>query len=264
MSLFVSVNDQSLVESVKAARRRLVYAAPGVSGPVADAIVATLMLPSPPTVAVILDGSEEVCRLGHGDVRGLERLHHALANAGKPMQRQPGLRLGVMVSDDRILVWSPIAESFDAPRVEGEPNGLVVNDQSTLGIPAALGLAAAGQAAPPREIGTQELPKEEVLATVEAIKQAPVTPFNLARLTQVFSTKYQFVETKLQGAELIGREIRLDSVLLNADAPEELRGAMRTTVQPFAADAEQVIEVHAMIDVNAEVNLTHFPVESPK
>jgi hypothetical protein len=248
MSVFVSVNDQSIIEAVKTAQRRLVYAAPGVSEVVANAIVATLTRSNPPTIAVILDGTEEACRLGHGDVRGLEKLYQALANADVPIHRQAGLRLGVVVSDERILIWSPIAESFDAPRVKGEPNGLVVDSQSTAAIPAALGIAAPGQAAQPREIGTQKLPKEELQAVVEAIKQTPVTPFNLARLTQVFSTKFQFVETELRGAELIGREIRLDSLLLNADAPEELRGAMRTTVRPFAADAAQAIEVQVMVD----------------
>jgi hypothetical protein len=82
----------------------------------------------------------------------------------------------------------------------------------------------------------------------DAIKAVPPAPFDLSRLSRVFSSKFQFIETTLKGAELTKREMRLDSLILNSDAPEELRPLLHTTIQPFNSDADKTVDVPVLIN----------------
>jgi hypothetical protein len=83
---------------------------------------------------------------------------------------------------------------------------------------------------------------------VAAIKAVPPAPFNLARLSRVFSAKFQFIETVLRGAELTRREMRLDSLIVNSDAPASLRPLLHTTVQPFSNDTDKSVEVGVLVN----------------
>jgi hypothetical protein len=42
--------------------------------------------------------------------------------------------------------------------------------------------------------------------------------------------------------------MRLDNLILNSDAPEELRPMLHTTIQPFSTDADKVVEVPVIIN----------------
>jgi len=52
----------------------------------------------------------------------------------------------------------------------------------------------------------------------------------------------------LRGAELTKREMRLDSLIVNSDAPEELQALLHTTVQPFNTDADKAVEVGVLVN----------------
>jgi hypothetical protein len=78
----------------------------------------------------------------------------------------------------------------------------------------------------------------------------PIVSFDLTRLSRVFSAKFQFIERVLRGAELTTREMRLDSLIVNSDAPDELRPLLHTTVQPFKTDIDKAVE--AAVIVNGE------------
>jgi len=98
------------------------------------------------------------------------------------------------------------------------------------------------------EVSTAPVVKEELAKIVAAIKAAPPAPFNLSRLTRVFSARFQFIETVLRGAELTKREMRLDSLIVNSDAPEELRPLLHTTIQPFNTDADKTVDVPVLVN----------------
>lgn len=52
----------------------------------------------------------------------------------------------------------------------------------------------------------------------------------------------------LRGAELIRREMRIDSLIINADAPDALRPLLQTTIQPFTSLADKSIEVPVLVN----------------
>ncbi|MBK8324754.1 MAG: hypothetical protein IPL06_19215 [Betaproteobacteria bacterium] len=107
MSTFTVINDETLAQAVAHCRKRLVYIAPGVTEKIVGAMKAAMQRPQPPALTVIIDADPEVCRLGYGTVEGLKDLQ-ALATAQLlPIRYQAGLRLGVLVADDQIWVYSP-------------------------------------------------------------------------------------------------------------------------------------------------------------
>jgi hypothetical protein len=249
MTVFRSVQDKDVAESIGAAKTRVVYVAPGVSKDVALALKKCIEGTRVAQIAIVLDGDEETCRLGYCDAPSLEKLSAAAENRGMQIRRHAGIRLGLLLSDQDILIWAPTPLMFEAPRDSTEPNGLILTPQTIELLPKVLG-ADCESSTNEVEIGTAALTPDEVKLVAQAIKAAPPAPFNLARLTRVFSAKFQFIETVLRGAELTKREMRLDSLIVNSDAPAELRPLLHTSVQPFHTDADKAVE--AAIIVNGE------------
>jgi hypothetical protein len=245
--MFQQIPESRLVADIKQARKRLVFAAPGVSKATSEALVEQLTQRPGLQVVVILDGDEECCRLGYCEAEALGALHAAANRCGKPVRSQPGLRVCLLMADEQVLIWTPTPLMFEAPPGQNQPNGIVLGPSTLEKLPAAVGLVAAvaGDGPP---IGKQPMQAEAVKAVMEAIKAVPPAPFDLSRLARVFSSKFQFIETTLKGAELTKREMRLDSLILNADAPEELRPLLHTTIQPFNSDADKTVDVPVLIN----------------
>ena len=247
MPVFQSVQDEDLIRGIQSATTRVVFFAPGVSEAVSKALIACMLAGRVKQIMMVLDGDEEACRLGYCDAPSLEKLFAAAQQFNVPLKRQPGLRIGLLMTDDNVLVWTPTPLMFEAPRQHAEPNGMVLTPQSFNELPQALGVDPDMPNAP-AEIGTVTLKLDEVKKVVAAIKAAPPAPYNLSRLSRVFSSKFQFIETVLRGAELTKREMRLDSLILNSDAPEALRPLLHTTIQPFSTDADKTVEVGVLVN----------------
>jgi hypothetical protein len=247
MQVFRSIQDDDVVASIGRAKQRLVYVAPGVSAVITKAISHCIEGRVAAQLMIVLDADEEACRLGYCDAPSLESLMTTASKFNIPIRRQPGIRLGLLMSDDEVMIWTPTPLMFEAPRADSEANGLILTPQTLAAMPAALGVDPAQPNVTP-QIGQSALRAEQVEKVVAAIKAAPPAPFNLARLTRVFSAKFQFIETVLRGAELTKREMRLDSLIVNSDAPEELQALLHTTVQPFNTDADKVVEVGVLVN----------------
>ena len=247
MAVFSSIQDDDLVRSIAKATTRLVYMAPGVSKATADAIKIQFQGQRLKQIAIVIDGDEECCRLGYCDAAALDDLNTVAQEHDIALRRHAGLRLGLLMADDKVLIWTPTPLMFEAPRGASEPNGLILTPQTLQELPQALGIDP--QTPPVQiEVGKVLVVKEELAKVVESIKAAPPAPFDLSRLSRVFSAKFQFIETVMRGAELTKREIRLDSLIVNSDAPEELRPLLQTTIQPFNTDADKTIEVPVLVN----------------
>jgi len=247
MSVFTSIQDDDLVRSIAKATTRLVYMAPGVSQVVAGAIEKQFQGQRLKQIAIVIDGDEECCRLGYCDAGALDSLNTAAQLHDIALRQHAGLRLGLLMADDEVLIWTPTPLMFEAPRGKSEPNGLILTPQTLQDLPQAMGV---DPQSPPEqiEVSTAPVVKEELAKIVAAIKAAPPAPFNLSRLTRVFSARFQFIETVLRGAELTKREMRLDSLIVNSDAPEELRPLLHTTIQPFNTDADKTVDVPVLVN----------------
>src|SRR5690349_18619460 len=103
----ISFTDADLIGLVSCVRRRLAVIAPGLSVPVAEALVETWRRLGPQAVQVILDPDPEVCRMGYGDFAALKLLQETAEAMGARIHQQPGLRIGVVVTDEATAVFSP-------------------------------------------------------------------------------------------------------------------------------------------------------------
>jgi hypothetical protein len=262
LQVFRSVQDDDLVRSITGASARLVFVAPGVSAAVAKALEACINGRAVAQIMVVLDADEETCRLGYGDAPSLDLLSAAATKRGMSIRRQPGLRIGLLMADDAVLIWTPTPLMFEAPRGQVEPNGLILTPQTLESLPEALGVDPDKPSAK-TEIGAAVLKPEEIAKVVAAIKAAPPAPFDLSRLTRVFSAKFQFIETVLRGAELIKREMRLDSLIVNSDAPVELQPLLHTTIQPFNTDADKAVDVPALVNGERAYRKNGEPLTQP-
>lgn len=243
MSVFRSIQEDDLVSSIAKATKRLVYMAPGVSKATADAIKTKLEVQE---IAIIIDGDEECCRLGYCDAEALASLNTEAQAHDVALRRHTGLRLGFLMADNEVLIWGPTPLMFEAPRSASETNAMTLTQQTLKDLPQAFGFDPhqPGQI----EVSTVLLENDALVEVMQAIKAAPPAPFDLSRLSRVFSTRFQFIETVLRGAELTKREMRLDSLIVNSDAPEELRPLLQTTIQPFNIDADKTVDVPVLIN----------------
>ena len=82
---------------------------------------------------------------------------------------------------------------------------------------------------------------------MEALAANPPAPVNLSRMARVFSTKVQFVECTLRGAQWTERETKVSSLLLNADVSDDIAELFDTKIRPFSKQADVPIPVQAMI-----------------
>lgn len=262
MQIFRSVQDSDVASAIASAKNRLVFVAPGISVPIGTALQEQLTAKRCTQFVIILDGDEECCRLGYCEASALESLNSVAQDSGLAIRKQTGLRVGLLMADEQVLIWTPTPLMFEAPRTPDEPNGLILTAETIENLPEALGAVRDGPSEE-IEIGTALLQPTEIKRVVEAIKLAPPAPFDLSRLARVFSARFQFIETVLRGAELTKREMRLDSLIVNSDAPEELRPLLQTTIQPFNTDADKTVEVPVIVNGEQAFSRTGEQLKQP-
>lgn len=257
MSTFQEVNDATLIKLINQAKLRVVFVAPGVHRPVAEALGKRLAEVDRLQVTVVIDPDEDVCRIGYGDAKGLELLSAYAGNQSFALMAQPGLRIGVLLVDDITLVWSPTPRSVEAAPVgkattpaAGAPNGLLLG--ANPGEQLANAVSAAGTETLPldAEIGTVVVTKDRVQKTLAGLANNPPIPVDLARITRVFSTKLQFAEFTVRGAKFSKRELKVSNDYMNADIQGELKGLVESKLRAFGDFRDQEVEVPAFNNGN--------------
>ena len=260
-----------LAEQISAAKDRVVFVAPGVSETIATALVKAQEHSR--SVTVILDPDEEVCRIGYGDVNGLEYL---MRRGGRiELRKHSGVRLGLLMAESVVTIWSPTPRAVDGDRKPNEPNAVVIDggivEASNVGDAvqtetlqqAMVEMTHSGGDAVARStlnlaeqiarrlddehVGEQPIRPDELQELVKELKRNPPAPFDLARKVRVFSTKFQFVEAESQGAEWTGRRIKLSGLLLNSDLPDSLQDLLETQIRPYKTRGDIPIEVPCIV-----------------
>lgn len=105
---FISLNDVDLAALINCALRRLVVIVPGLSQSVAFALAEKWQELGPQSVQGVLDPDPEVCRLGLGECSALVLLRQTATKMGVEVLQQPGLRVGLVITDETITVFSPL------------------------------------------------------------------------------------------------------------------------------------------------------------
>lgn len=151
---FAVASDEALVKMIQSARKRLVIIAPALTKLVADAISQRLDDLGKIDVTVVLDSDPEVYRLGFGDKEALEIVRSASAKQYFDLREQSGVRIGVVISDEMTMIYSPISKTIEAGSTSIEkPNAIILTGDAVDRIANASG---AGTDETQREVGSTD------------------------------------------------------------------------------------------------------------
>lgn len=217
-------NDESLSELIRSAKKRLVVLTPAISMPVAKAIAERWTSLGKDAVTVVLDVDPEVYRLGYGDIKALELLEPVAATLGVMVNRHKGIRIGMVIADDRTLVYSPTPQLIEAgPRSPNAPNAIMLGEPPPQ---VEREIGAGPEGVKERRIGEDKATKAEIQAVSQDLNQNPPQRFDVARSMRVFNSLIEFVEFELLGTHLDRRTVAIPKHLSGITDPrtrEQLR-----------------------------------------
>lgn len=221
---FTSVDDSVLQEVIAQARKRLVFIAPGIRPPVADALAHAMNVVPRDAVHLVLDVDGEVCRLGYGDkdFKGFEILQAAAAQHNLTVNHHPGIRIGLLIADDTTLIYSPTPLLIEAESQQPEkPNAIILKNELPAQLANACAVGSAGFAT--LEVGIDRIDARDVEAVKRDLQDRPPKEFNVARIERVFSSMLQYVEFRIEDYKLTSRSLLLNPELFGVRNAEVVR-----------------------------------------
>lgn len=230
---FAVASDEALVELILRAKSRLVIIVPALTKSVAEAVSHRFEDLEYLSVTVILDSDPEVYRLGFGDEEALETIRAASANYLFDLREQSGVRIGIVVSDDKTMIFSPVSKNIEAGSTSVEkPNAIVLTSDCGDHIAIAAG-ASMSENAPAPEVGNKALAAEKVQKMQLNLKANPPRPFDITRKMNIFSSKVQYVEFTASNYQLTTRQIPLPPELVDV-ADDDLKNRITSRIRaPF-------------------------------
>ncbi len=245
----VNLRDIELEGQVSCTRRRLVVIAPGLSESVAKAIVKKWHELGRDTVQIVLDPDPEVCRLGLGDLTALKMLHETAERIGGRIHQQPGLRVGVIVTDETTTVYSPTPRLIEAGGQPGERRNALRFDTPILDT------AAGTTDSDFRSIDlhTKPMTHADVQKTTQDLDANPPVKFDLARKVRVFNARFEFVEFELHGLFLSRKRVPIPSDLMGLAKDPRAQKLLRSSFQ--------LIDEHSEISGDRVTRLKQFIVK---
>lgn len=255
--LFTVASDETLRSMILSAKERLVLVAPGLSKEVALALADRIKSDGgPPELSVTLDVDPEVCRLGYGDIESFDLLRPIFASRTRVLQTQPGVRIGLVVSDSDVLVYSPTPELIEAGSSSDEkPNAIRITGIGPRELALACGANDVQVLGLGQEVGLNELTEEAVEEAKADLEENPPRRFDLVRLERVFNYKLEFVEFSIEQFRLNTRSVSLPASLLGL-ADKDLNDRLRNTFRVFESGVPFEFKISDPADPKAEVKVT--------
>ena len=237
---FTAATDELLIEMIGRARQKIVFIAPGITEKVADALGSRFAQEDKLRIDVILDADPEVYRLGFGTVEGVGRLNLHAHEQHFGLRHQPGIRIGILIADDKTLIYAPTPQLIEAGSTSVEkPNAVLLDSNEASPLANAAG---AGHDTLPMsgEIGKGPLTPQQLQAVTDDLKRNPPKPFDLARQANVFSSQLQYVEFHVDHYKLNNRQLPIPSDLLGLAGDDGLARRWTNRFRPFDANSASV------------------------
>ncbi len=222
-----AANDEVLCDLIAQASHRLVVLTPAVSTAVASAICDKWKHLGGNQVNVILDLDPEVFRLGYGEFDGLKLLETTAAQLGTMIQRQPGIRIGLVISDTTTLVYSPTPALIEAgPSSPDTPNAVVFQ-----GTPPEVvrDLGQSKEGVKSQVIGLDKAAAADVERVKNDLAANPVQKFDIARTVRVFNANFEFVEFEMTGTHIARKTMPIPSELMGLAKDEQTNHRLNAT-----------------------------------
>lgn len=233
---FTVATDDSLSALIFNARDRILFIAPGITEPVAVALAARLADPKI-SITVILDNDPEVYRLGFGTADGLATLKVHCDKTQLGLRCQPGIRIGVLVADDKTMIYSPVPQLIEAGSTSvTKPNALFFEGQTATTLSEAAG-AAENTLPSDGEIGGNALTPQDVEVIKKSLDENPAEPFDLTQKARVFSSRLQYVEFTVEKYQLTRQTVPIPAHLMGLAGDKQDRWRNSLSVMDMEATA---------------------------
>lgn len=227
-------NDQTLTDLIGSAQRRIVAMAPAFSQAVAQAIQERWNVLGPDSVSVILDVDPEVYRLGFGDVEALDLLESTAAQLGTTLNRQDGIRIGLIIADDVTVVYSPTPQLVEAgPEKPSTPNAVVIG-QPPEDVVRELGQGPNGLR--DQTVGLDKAERVKIASVKQDLHRNPPQRFDIARTIRVFNAHFEFVEFSLKHTALHKSSVSLPKEITKLTGDTQLDDLMQHSIELIRDD----------------------------
>lgn len=248
---FTVANDAAVISLIESAKNRLVIIGPAFSEAVAAALTKRFGDLGQLDIRVVMDADAEVYRLGFGEPKALSLIREAAAKSFLDLREQSGVRIGVIISDDATMVYSPVSRNIEAGSETVEkPNAIVLTGASTEKLVRASG-ASREEGAPAAEIGTTALDAGKAAEIEAELERLPPVKFDVSRRVNVFHSRLVYVEFEIKGFAISRKQVPLPDdfkTVTNA----ELQAQLSTRLRAPMAD---IGPVEVEIDGGDEPNL---------
>ena len=202
------LDESKLAKFIRSAKYRLHFIAPGVMPETAKAL-AEQWKKLRTDMQVILDVDPEVCRLGYGTIDALKMLQDTAEELGNDCMvcREPGVRIGIVVADGRVMVYSPIPLMVATGNEQTDKINCMVIDELPPELADDVGIGPNKVA--DQSIGLDKATSADVAEVDKDLETNPPRNFDLARIVRVFNARLEFVEFELRGCEIKRKQFRL-------------------------------------------------------
>lgn len=221
-------NDETLRNFVESTIRRLVVLTPALSLPVAKAVADAWRRLGGNAVSVVMDVDAEVYRLGYGDFDALKLLEAVAAELGTTLNKQSGIRIGVFIADEEMLVYSPTPLL-----IEAGPERLETPNAIRLGAPPATVESELGhgpEGVRRQRVGLDKADRAKIGEVDQSLKENPPQKFDVSRAIQVFNAAFEFVDFELSGTFMDRKTVPIPkhlSGVADARTREQLRTSFK-------------------------------------
>lgn len=251
--------DDNICNLIRQAKTRLVVLAPALNCSIAQTLAARWCEIGAANVSVILDVDPEVFRLGYGELSALKVLEQTAVNLGTLIQRQPGIRIGLIVADDVTLIYSPTPLLVEAgPATPAAPNAICL-DRAPQRIVDEVGHGDGGVKA--QTVGLDKATAAEVGKVEADLKANPPQSFDISRKVRVFNAAFEFVDFELSGTTIDQMTVPIPKYLSgikNKQTREQLRTSFRLVPPGHKLSGEHLTQDRNLIAKKYLRSITKF------
>ncbi|MBM7572945.1 hypothetical protein [Aquibacillus albus] len=250
MDNFVNLTNTEIADLISNAKFQVVYIAPAMEVNVAIEIFEFVQRTSLDQVAVSLDLSTEVYREGFGNPAALD----ILLNSGIRLKDIPGLRLGMLLVDDKGWIYTPISKTTSPNSGSFRKNALFekLNNNFLEGYlimpiePEQASLFDIGMGEKTTQAINEAEPnetEEKIENIKKSIEEEPLPDFDSLKLLSDYRKLIQFIEITFSGARLEQKTVKLPSELLNVTQDKGFEEKMKATYKLFSEDISKYTKV---------------------
>jgi hypothetical protein len=202
---FTVATDDAVISMIRRAKSRLVVIVPALSRAVADALAMRFDDLAALDIRVIVDADPEVYRLGFGEQEALQVIRNAASQSFLDLREQPGVRIGVIISDEDTMIFAPVSKNIEAGSDTAEkPNAVILRGGPSDSLARAAG-AERSDYSPSGEIGNVALDPRKVEAMQADLERNRPARFDIARRLNVFTSRVVYIEFEIKNF-VLGRK----------------------------------------------------------